>query len=75
MFIGHILDIWSQFEELFTTLLFIVLVALSCLAIGLQLTDNKMTSYVRNCPPLMFYERYWCQNVLFCIKMALNEEI
>ena len=63
MLIGHILDIWSQFEELFTTLLFIVLVAFSCFAIGVQLTDNKMTSYVRNCPPLMFHERCWCQNV------------
>lgn len=33
---GHILDIWSQFEEFFTTFLFIVLVAFSSYALGVQ---------------------------------------
>ena len=33
---GHILDIWSQFEEFFTSALFIVLVAFNSFAIGVQ---------------------------------------
>ena len=28
-----------------------------------------------NWPPLMFYERFCCQNVFFFIKRTLNEEI